>query len=80
MSKIVASTESKSTYVTTLIASRKSISTKKAVVASTQKYKAIDIASVTCKLTKLGLNYKGHVNITREGILCQHWIDDYPHR
>lgn len=80
LAKTVAFTINNPTNVTTLITSRKSISTMKAVVANTKQYKATEIASITCKLTQLGFNYRGYVNITREGILCQHWIDDYPHR
>lgn len=51
-----------------------------ASVTNVKISKATEKPNVTCKLTKLGLNYRGHVNITRERILCQHWKDAKPHR
>ncbi|VDI68235.1 receptor tyrosine kinase-like orphan receptor 1, partial [Mytilus galloprovincialis] len=32
-----------------------------------------------CKITALGTEYKGQINVTISGIQCQKWNTDYPH-
>ena len=34
---------------------------------------------INCKMTRKGLKYKGYVNITTNGIQCQHWTAQHPH-